>query len=229
MNHGLVAGPPSMRVYRWMGQPGAAAAQMFPQPVLPRHAPQVLDRDWRGDAAPTPVRTLLVLDDTHLHVGAWVAGSARVYGEAVPGRFRAGLWQRDVVELFLSDLEGDGYREYHLSPGGEWWMGCFSGPRVEAAAWSASPPEAKLRIERDSSGWSGLLSLPAPLLPPGFLEAVRRGRPVDGARTGSPLLRGNLTAIVGDPTSWLSLVPLPGDRPDFHQPSRFPVIEVHES
>jgi hypothetical protein len=204
-----------------------------------------LDRDWRGVPAPVMVHALLVLDDACLHLAAWLHGPAWVFADAVPGRYRRGLWQRDVVELFLCDREGDGYREYHLSPGGEWWMGCFSAPRIPALGDGALDDEAVVgrgvqvrmpsreasvrgsgdAVERGGQvfggpgggGWRGALSLPRELLPPGFVDICER----------AAVCRANLAAVIGcDPRRFLSLVPLPGNRPDFHQPELFPHLTV---
>lgn len=210
-----------------------------------------LDRDWQGGSAPVTVRTLLVLDDGYLHLAAWLSGPPWAFADAVPGRFRTGLWQRDVVELFLCDRDGGGYREYHLSPGGEWWMGCFSAPRVAAvedalpghpsvpASESAAKapgnerrpedgagfraPGVFVSTESDDDGWRGALSLPRDLLPPGFARACDAGSRSGGA-TG---LSGNVAAIVGrQDRRFLSAALLPGERPDFHQPGSFSELFV---
>ncbi len=213
-----------------------------------RFAPRLrLDHDWRGTPSPRAAEVALVLDDADLHLAAWVSGPAWVFEDSVPGRCRPGLWQRDVVELFLGDREGDGYREYHLSPGGEWWMGCFAAPRVPApghadAGGPATGGRVRIFATREGGAagsdasddrargfacpgggrWHGVLSLPRTLLPAGFAEAC------DDAATGSVAgFRANLTAMVGSESRcYLSATPLPGDRPDFHQPVCFVPVAV---
>lgn len=236
-----------------------------------------LDQDWNGEPVPVSARVLLLLDDAYLHLAVSVVapGPARTLDDPVPGRFRAGLWQGDVVELFLCDVDGAGYREYHLSPAGEWWMGCFSAPRVEmpvempaempvkmpagmpagmtvevpaetplgsddmicpdgsggppARTGELAPgvePQVAVWTSRCRNGWRGTLSLPEALLPPGVRGALAGpGRALAGVGEAlvPPRLRGNLTAILGEPRTFLSLVPLPGERPDFHQPGHFPL------
>jgi hypothetical protein len=210
-----------------------------------------IDSDWRGLQTRTAVHALLILDDAHLHLAAWMPGPPWAFPDAVPGRFRPGLWQRDVVELFLCDGEGDGYREYHLSPGGEWWMGCFSAPRVGAGevalprqpSMPASEPVAGtpendrrpedsadfraptvfVSAETTGAGWKGVLSIPRDLLSPGFAQACDAGSRSAGA-TG---LSANVAAIVGgQDRRFLSASPLPGGRPDFHQPRSFARVFV---
>jgi hypothetical protein len=181
-----------------------------------------LDRDWRGAPAPVKVRALLVLDDAHLHLATWLPGPVLLSADAVPGRFRSGLWRTDVVELFLGDVEGEGYREYHLSPDGEWWMGCFSAPRISTSGGGATDGEpeeaghaAQVLSEPDGPGRRGVLSLPRELLPRGFADLC-------GRAAGC---RGMLAAILGpEPRLHLSSIALPGDRPDFHQPRLFPHV-----
>jgi len=198
-----------------------------------------LDRGWDGEPAPVSARIVLLLDDVYLHLAVSVVspGPARTLDDPVPGRCRAGLWQGDVVELFLCDVDGEGYREYHLSPAGEWWMGCFSAPRVKMAADMATElpagmppgdaPGVAVWTEASQAGWRGTLSLPETLLPPGFrgvVDGLGRTAAEERGTLGPPRLRAHLTAILGEPRTYLSLVPLPGERPDFHQPRLFPAV-----
>jgi hypothetical protein len=216
-------------ILRW---PGSVPFDSIQEGLIQKQECDLLVRSNPGDAdlpAAPAAQVALVLDDSFLHLAAWVAGPAWFEKDAVPGRFRSGLWQRDVVELFLCDLKGDGYREYHLSPGKEWWMGTFFGPRVEdpGGPWPPDRPAASgiaASVAPEGDGWRGLLSLPWALLPPGFPGACDA---ILDAAAGAVDLRANVTAIVGrDPRCYLSVTPLPGERPDFHQPRCFPKVVV---
>jgi hypothetical protein len=231
----------------WLQAGSCAASRLLAEDLLHSDAAQALDRDWQGTPVERPPRVLLVLDDTHLHFAAWMPGPGWSFDDAVPGRFRAGLWQRDLVELFVRDPVGEGYREYHLSPAGEWWMGCFTAPRKEArdgAMMLPAPPDrgqsALTLVERAPAGWQGVLSLPRELLPPGFTELlvappgpppVPLAWPLAAGPIGSvSAVAANLAAMVGEaPRHFLSLGPLPGERPDFHQPARFPRVRAQVS
>jgi hypothetical protein len=113
-----------------------------------------------------------------------------------------GLWEYEVVECFLVG-DDERYLEIELGPHGHYFLLSLSGPRrVEREGM-----EAIYTITRGSTRWAGRMELSRALLP-GTIRSV------------------NAFAIhgVGSGRRYLSFHPLPGDRPDFHQPSRFPLI-----
>ncbi|MGJ8725393.1 MAG: hypothetical protein ACSHYB_12615 [Roseibacillus sp.] len=119
------------------------------------------------------------------------------------GQFCPELWRFDVAELFLADPIRQSYLEVNLAPNGAWWMCWFRDVRL---AQEKQPDFAGVKAEGQwqSDAWSASIRIPKRLLPP--LEA----------------LSYNITFILNSPQqSFHSLAPLPGEEPDFHQPSSF--------
>lgn len=125
-------------------------------------------------------------------------------GLAGPGRVE-GLWAGDVAECFVAE-PGGGYREYHLAPGGAWWSGRFGAPR-EPRPWGAAEGAAVAgAVQWSERHWMGRQSI--------ALEA-REG------------VRVNFAAIALGPEGrrFFSLAALGGERPDFHRPEEWPLLE----
>jgi hypothetical protein len=122
-----------------------------------------------------------------------------------------GLWAFEVVELFVAAAEandaGADYTEIELSPHGHHLILRFAGVRRRVAR--IEPLAVSSRITRESRGerWHGEITLPHEALP---------SRP----------WRVNAFAMHGEGAArrYLAATPLPGPHPDFHQPSRFPVL-----
>lgn len=111
----------------------------------------------------------------------------------------AGLWEFEVVELFLAG-SGPAYLEVELGPHGHHLVLQLGGVRRVLA--QGLPLD--YRAERLGSRWRGRARLPAAWLPPGPL-------------------RGNAYAIHGrgEARRYLAAHAVPGAAPDFHQPERF--------
>ena len=114
----------------------------------------------------------------------------------------ADLYEYDVVECFLVG-EGGRYLEVELGAGGHFLVLSFEAPRVLADAHEDLDPA--LRFETGTHEWRSTLLLPADLLP-------------------SRICAVNAFVIAGG--HHLAWSPLPGTRPDFHQPRRFPRISL---
>jgi hypothetical protein len=123
------------------------------------------------------------------------------------------LWEHEVVELFVAGAgaasEGLGdtveYLEVELSPHGHHLVLRLAGVRrvVEAGL------ELDFRAVVAGGRWRGEARLPRAWLPP-------------------PPHRAAAFALHGTAgrRRHLSSLPLPGDGPDFHQPHRFPTIDL---
>lgn len=126
---------------------------------------------------------------------------------AAVGTRVADLWTYDVVECFLSGP--DGYTEIELGAGGHFLVLCFSAPRVRADACEHLQPSLQFEPHLDDPApphlprWSTRMCLPWKWLP-------------------QPITSGNAYVIVRE--QYLCFEPLPGPKPDFHQPLRFPPI-----
>jgi hypothetical protein len=124
-----------------------------------------------------------------------------------------GLWDWDVVELFLATEPGPAarYFEFQVSPLGQFFeleifeprkrfnrdfrSGFGHGVELQADGWGDEHWQARMSIPLKTLGW--------------------RGNPAD--------LRGNAFAILGEPSArtYWSLFLEPQQTPDFHLPDRF--------
>jgi hypothetical protein len=127
---------------------------------------------------------------------------------ATPPGPTPGLWEHEVVELFVA---GEGppetveYTEIELAPGGHYLVLRFRGVRQRLAAGLPLDYRAAVADGR----WRGVARLPLSTLPP------------PPWRIAAFALHG-----AGPDRRHLASVPLPGPRPDFHQPHRFPRLAV---
>ena len=107
------------------------------------------------------------------------------------------LWNHEVVELFISGLGApEPYLELEIGPHGHHLAIQLRGERNVLA--SCLPVDLEVRVGGDR--WQATARIDRRYLPP-------------------PPHRLNVTAIhgVGSDRRYLSWVPLPGERPDFHQ------------
>ncbi len=113
-----------------------------------------------------------------------------------------GLWEFDVVELFLVG-PGHEYIELELGAGGHWLFLGFD--RIHHRSQEFDRFEPLVQFERtDEKMWRSRIVLPWDVLP----ENIR-------AMNAFAILAGN----------HLALSPVPGEKPDFHQPDYYPRLE----
>jgi hypothetical protein len=163
-----------------------------------------IEQTW--DAVPIPETAQVVLSlRTPPTGGLGVTIEAPFYADPPPDGPpgpRWGLWDHEVVELFLVGQDGQ-YLEAEFGPHGHHLVLRLSGPRQIVEREITVPYIAEIRGDR----WRGEAHLPASLLP-------------------SPVVRANAFAIHGEGEArrHLAWSPVPGPRPDFHQPSCFPLV-----
>lgn len=156
--------------------------------------------DWNGQLSDYPISIGLASDRSSFHLIA-SANAAPVLLPDSPTGFVEGLWEADVVELFVS-LPGTAYVEFNLSPNGAWWSTHFSDYRKR--------DESKTSIHCTTDTvvgpkeWNAILSIP------------RDALPVNTRLDQSPAL--NVTAISNTDTKrHFSLhTPHEAATPDFH-------------
>lgn len=152
---------------------------------------------WDGTPAPAEDHALVTLraHDAGLSVGI----DAPFHGDPPPshppGRPCWGLWEHEVVELFVLG-PGDRYLEIELGPHGHQLILSLEGRRHIVAAALALPFEPRVRGGR----WRATLELPAVLLPPA------------PHRLNAYAIHG-----VGPERRYLAHAPVPGPAPDFHR------------
>jgi len=116
----------------------------------------------------------------------------------------ANLWEYDVVECFVVGAEG--YLEVEVSAGGHFLVLDFAAPRVCRNAYEAFVP--RMTFEPCLAGkpvWHASILIPWSMMPV----------PVQG-----------VNAYVISRNHYLCYSPLPGPKPDFHQPERFPHVRL---
>lgn len=122
-----------------------------------------------------------------------------------------GLWDWDVVELFVSASgDPDHYFEFQVSPLGQYFELEVHEPRVRVNRdYRSGVTVAARQLGRDS--WDAELWVPLDSL------GSRKGQPIDVKQ-----LRGNAFAILSK-TYWSLHLP-PQEKPDFHLPQYFKPI-----
>ncbi len=168
-----------------------------------------LEQDWFGQCLDIAASYALTADPQNLWFCAGRKKRASISADARPHEFVEGLWNHDVAELFIKDMQSDRYLEINLAPSGAWWSAEFYGPRMRVHS-EAAPIEgvrSHSRIAVDGC-WQAAVAIPI-----AYLE-LHFGFGMDS--------RLNVTFIVDSPQQrFLSAVRLPGDMPDFHQPGYF--------
>lgn len=165
-----------------------------------------LELEWWGKRAPHAIEIRIAADPEKLFFAASanVPASCKDYE---PGSFVEGLWNEDVVELFLKDDSSGAYQEINLSPGGAWWTVFFDSYRARNPFFR-SAAQAVVQTRKTNSSWYAALSI------------LRKQLGASITFTGKS--RGAVSAILGtEHRSYMTLNPLPEFQPDFHLPAHF--------
>ena len=118
----------------------------------------------------------------------------------------ANLWEYDVVECFVVGAER--YLEVELGAGGHFLVLDFAAPRVRLNAYEAFVPWMTFEpCVEGRTAWRASMLMPWAMVP------------VD--------VKG-VNAYVISRAHYLCYHPLPGPRPDFHQPERFPHVRLED-
>lgn len=165
-----------------------------------------LRHQWNGAPAPAGAGGWVSLaasgPDLTLRWELALPGPPRI--PTSPPGFTEGLWESDVVELFLR-WGPSGYLELEFGPGGHWIALQFSEVRRRSAELRDLSPRLTSQISRGL--WTG--------------QAELTGLPV-----GSPPWHGLVTAVLGAERLYLSWPALPGSKPDFHQPQAWAALPI---
>ncbi|NJL26957.1 MAG: hypothetical protein HC897_03275 [Thermoanaerobaculia bacterium] len=168
-------------------------------------------KTWDGRPIAFDERVMLTLEATD--AGLRVCIDAPFYGDPPPPGPPGStdrLWEFEVVELFLAgctETDGDHvpYIEIELSPHGHHLVLRLEGVRrvVETGL------ELNYEAEIEGDTWQGIAIVPWAYLPAGALSA-------------------NAYALcgAGRKRRYLAMVPVPGSRPDFHQPAVFQRLPI---
>lgn len=119
---------------------------------------QEMSRDWFGNALEQPFRWSLARDCDHLWACIQLPARPSDVRRHAAGEFVEGLWEFDVVELFVMNSAGR-YQEFNVSVDGAWWAMSFSEYRQRDAN-SIKPRGVKVHIGRGDRNWQGAISIP---------------------------------------------------------------------
>ncbi len=87
------------------------------------------------------------------------------------GTFAAGLWRRDVAELFIRTAGSPAYVELNLSPGGAWWRCAFASYRQPDRRAAVPPSGVETLTDVGPASWiAGLAIDRAAVSPAGRLD-----------------------------------------------------------
>jgi hypothetical protein len=168
-----------------------------------RAPPLHLTTDWFGHPFAPPLDIFLGMSGERILFGAQGAGTPQC-APATPGDFIEGLWERDVVELFLGESDSPRYQEFNLSPRGAWWTMAFTGYRTRMA--TTPLPGLRCDAAKTPSGWRAATAIPINEL---------------SIRWASARGTVNVTAICGTPQRFVTALNLGGGEPDFHRAEHF--------
>jgi len=162
----------------------------------------LIDRSWSGERLPPRQRSTVELADPG-PAGLEVRIDAFDHGDVAPASapgWMDGLWEYEVVELFIAGPRG--YLELELGPYGHHLALFFERVRVRSDEHLALAP---FEVERWGGRWRAEVVIPTSWLPEGANRAAA-------------------FAIHGERPHRVHLAScsLPGTTPDFHQPDHFP-------
>lgn len=175
-------------------------------PAVPRALHLHIERYWNGqpcDDARYGVQVWL----NHSENGLTLKVTAAVFAEqripdAPTNQPCEGLWDYDVVELFLVAENGQ-YLEVELGAGGHWLALSFDGVRHRSNSYPDFVP--KRVFEKGEQTWTSSVIIPWSMIP----------RPISA-----------LNAFAICQGSFLAYNPVPGPVANYHQPQTFPAAEL---
>jgi len=184
----------------------------------------VISRYWNGRAAlkekgpgwqnMTEVKSVWTKSDLYFHFCCWFT-ELNVNPDWGTTSSVPGLWEKDVVEVFLRPESCDDYFELEVSPLGQWLGAHIRKPRVDVDFRWDSGLRVNAKIDKESGVWSAVLAVP--FVP--MMECFNDRRTPD---TGDAW-RLNLYRMAGEEPEreYLAWCPTFTAVPDFHVPSAF--------
>lgn len=174
-------------------------------------APIEISEDWHKRPLKSPLRFRVCVDQDSLIFAAEIplgADFLRVQStspEPRMGEYVEGLWEADVVELFLFRENSLSYTEFNLGPSAAWWAMGFVNYRERDEGF-ARPEAVETYRSAALSCWQLALRVPQALFREGVL----------GEEFPPKYL--NITAIIQG--RYFSFANHEGGEPDFHRPRK---------
>lgn len=161
-----------------------------------------LTSDWENNKIPFQIEFFIAKSNLNLFFGARINSNDIFKFDYKLNDFREGLWQRDVIELFLSKKGKENYIEVNLDPNGAFWIKEFSKYRQESSfQFELSGIKTTAEIRNDY--WQTAISLSL------------RDLPISITNDDVEL---NICGIIGkNQRYYLAYNNTPDEKPDFHQ------------
>jgi hypothetical protein len=173
-----------------------------------------IERDWFGAAVPSHPKWLLTIDGDVLALRGIVSSPPICTKQDHEGSFTEGLWEADVVELFLANPKTGFYVEFNLSPHGAWWCCTFDSPRSRCADGAKPIESVQTRAAYTEEGWDSTMLVYLKSLP-------------DRLAFDADFTLANITFCLGRPQQFITLADLGGGEPDFHRPDKWiPISKI---
>jgi hypothetical protein len=126
---------------------------------------------WKGTELPLPFQWLLILDPHQLWFSSTMPFPADDEAQLTSVAFLEGLWEKDVVELFLMDSQTGRYLEFNFCPINAWWASEFESYRCPCRSSSVSPQLNSVAFRSNESSWSVTAALALDSLPFSVLDS----------------------------------------------------------
>ena len=179
-----------------------------------------LDHDWAGRKAEVETQAASLWSATRVYVAFWCGYSVlNVFEDEDPATERWGLWERDVVEVFLNPDPAcvNHYYEFEVAPTNQWVdleIDLDKKP-FNDAAWD-SRFEHETRIHPERHVWTCEMSIPVASMDVGEIQPSTEWRVNFYRADGS----GN-----GGERCFLCWSPTRSAQPNFHVPRRFGILQ----
>jgi len=167
-----------------------------------------IERDWFGAPTPGPPLWALAIDNDILAFRGMVGSPPICIEHDSEGSFIEGLWEADVVELFLANPSTGFYVEFNLGPRGAWWCCAFDSPRSRCEGGTKHMEGVRTKATCLENAWDSAMSIPLKSLP-------------DGLAFDAGTTLANITFCLGKPQQFVTLADLGDGEPDFHRPDKW--------
>jgi hypothetical protein len=116
-------------------------------------------KSWNGSDLDAPFKWSLAKDTKQLWFCSEVPHAANEYDKNYGlNDFVEGLWNMDVVELFIASSSEAKYQEFNFSPAGAWWSCMFTQYRKPGTS-SILPKLNVIHTVRNASSWFVLAAI----------------------------------------------------------------------
>lgn len=159
----------------------------------------------------TLIHCFLAYDLEFLYFGGSAVGTPWFDPLWRNGDFIEGLWNWDVVELFIKDHTSSTYQEFNISPCGAWWACEFVSHRKRGTK-NYNYQGVELFSSVTQENWKVAIAIP--------LNSVKADFQCPQS------LRLNISGIVGKKRQHFSWASMDTKQPDFHKSETFVSVRV---